>query len=63
MTDDLGRPKLEIRPHDFQIGGFRSIAVRHGDNALEVIQVRQMVKDFGDVLLEQSVEQEAMFGS
>ena len=34
--DDLGRPKLRLRKHDWQLGGFRSIAARHGANALDV---------------------------
>jgi len=35
-SDDLGRPKLKLRLHDWNLGGFKSIASRHGANALEV---------------------------
>jgi hypothetical protein len=28
--DDCGRPKLKMRPHDWQFGGFNTIARRHG---------------------------------
>ncbi|MCH8830862.1 MAG: hypothetical protein IID45_14905 [Planctomycetes bacterium] len=33
--DDGGRPKLSVRLHDFQIGGFYDIIERHGDFAVE----------------------------
>lgn len=35
-TDDLGRPKLRLKLHDWQLGGFRTIVARHRDVALEV---------------------------
>lgn len=34
--DDLKRPKLKLRKHDFMIGGFVEVANRHGNRALEV---------------------------
>lgn len=34
--DDIDRPKLKLRLHDWQLGGFLDIARRHGDNAPEV---------------------------
>ncbi len=50
-TDDCGRPKLKMRLHDFTVAGFRSIAIRHGDNAPEVLLAQDFVKKFGaDVL-------------
>lgn len=33
--DDLNRPKLKLRKHDFQIGGFEEICERHGAKAPE----------------------------
>ncbi len=33
--DDANRPKLKLRPHDFQLGGFDAIVNRHGTSALE----------------------------
>lgn len=38
VRDDLSRPKLIIRKHDFQAGWFDSIVRRHGRAAPEVIQ-------------------------
>ncbi len=35
VLDDACRPKLKLRPHDFQIGGFVAICHRHGAAALE----------------------------
>lgn len=49
-TDDQGRPKLSMRLHDYQVGGFASIAKRYGGDALEVIQAKQMRDAYGDVL-------------
>lgn len=37
--DDLGRPKLKLRPHDFEIGGFAEIIERHKQNAHEAMAV------------------------
>lgn len=39
-TDDIGRPRLKMRLHDWQLGGFRTIARRWGEDALEVHAVR-----------------------
>ncbi|MFA9478540.1 putative metallopeptidase [Phycisphaerales bacterium AB-hyl4] len=38
--DDVGRPKLTCKLHDWQLGGFRSIAKRYGESALDVQAVR-----------------------
>lgn len=42
-TDDLGRPKLKMRKHDWQVGGFDSVVTKHGDNAPEVTAVREVM--------------------
>jgi hypothetical protein len=34
-SDNCGRPKLWLRPHDFHGGGFKVIIERHGGDALE----------------------------
>ena len=34
--DNANRPKVKIREHDFEIGGFHVIAKRHGRSAVEV---------------------------
>lgn len=36
IRDDLGRPKMKIRLHDFEFGGFHHIAERHGPQSGEV---------------------------
>ena len=33
LEDDLGRPKLKVKLHDWQLGGFRSISERHLEHA------------------------------
>jgi len=38
--DDHGRPVLKMRQHDWQLGGFREIAKRHGAQAIEVQEVQ-----------------------
>lgn len=48
QTDDIGnvkydclrRPKLELRLHDWQLGGFEAIVQRHREHALEVRAIR-----------------------
>lgn len=40
-SDDHGRPKLKVRLHDWQLGGFDAIAARHKAAALEVQAFRQ----------------------
>lgn len=34
-SDDLGRPKIKLRPHDWLMGGFDVIMERHKEHALE----------------------------
>lgn len=36
VLDEQGRPKLLMKLHDWQLGGFKAIAERHGTGALEV---------------------------
>lgn len=38
--DDLGRPKLTCRAHDWEIGGFDAVVRRHGENAPELRALR-----------------------
>lgn len=51
-TDDVGRPKLKMRLHDWQMGGFREIAQRYGSDALEVVEARKFEEVYGDVTLQ-----------
>lgn len=41
--DDLERPKLKLRPHDWEIGGFDLIVERHRDHSIEIMQCREML--------------------
>lgn len=36
VADDVGRPKLKMRPHDYEITSFHDVAKRHGTNSCEV---------------------------
>lgn len=40
-VDDIGRPKLKLRPHDIEFGWFDSVARRHGDTSVEVMQAKR----------------------
>lgn len=48
-VDGAGRPKLVMREHDRQFGWFDEIAKRYGDDAWEIIQAREMIKDAGQL--------------
>jgi len=48
--DDLGRPQLTMRQHDYQFGWFTEIARRHGAASFEVQQAELMNKQAGQVL-------------
>lgn len=40
--DDLGRPKLKLKPGDWDAGdGFRAVVGRHGDDAIEFENIRR----------------------
>ena len=39
--DDCGRPKLTLLDHDFEFGGFRELAIRHGEDSFEVLAIEQ----------------------
>ncbi len=47
--DDLDRPRLTIRRHDWQFCWFDVIARRHGENAPEVIQAKKLVEESGEL--------------
>jgi hypothetical protein len=40
--DDANRPKLKIRKHDYQMGWFRDIALRHKENSPEIYQAQML---------------------
>lgn len=41
-SDDCGRPKLRIRLHDWELGGFDSIVERYGQDAVEAEAARRL---------------------
>ena len=45
-TDDAGRPKLKLRPHDFEIGGFWNTVERFGIDAHESLAYRDLHRKF-----------------
>lgn len=49
--DDLGRPKLTMRQHDFQVGWFFDVAQRHGGESVEVEQFKTATYEFAQLNL------------
>lgn len=47
--DAQGRPALEIRKHDWNLGWFDEVANRHGENSIEVIQARRLLEQSGQL--------------
>jgi hypothetical protein len=47
VRDDLGRPVIQLRKHDVQVGWFKEVAARHGDSSQERLQARQIMLDKG----------------
>lgn len=47
ITDDITRPVVKMRRHDFQFGWFTHIAKRHGIASAECQQARQMMDQAG----------------
>lgn len=43
-SDDCGRPKLRIKLHDFELGGFDVIIERHQEHAVELESARQLLE-------------------
>lgn len=52
LADDHGRPKLMLRLHDWEVGGFETIARRHADASPEKRQVAALVDEFGQTLFD-----------
>jgi len=55
-VDGLGRPKIRLRRHDWQIGGFNKIVELHGDHAIEWQEVERVHEAFHQRLLPFTVE-------
>lgn len=49
VLDDLHRPTLRLRKHDFQFGWFNIIAHRHGEMSQECQQARQLMDKAGQL--------------
>jgi len=49
VFDDLGRPIIQMRKHDFEFGWFKIIAERHGGNSPECIEARKIWDDAGQL--------------
>ena len=47
QLDDLGRPCIKMRAHDFEVGWFAAIAARHGDASGERRQAKAVMDQFG----------------
>ncbi len=52
LEDDAGRPKLEKRPKDYRVEGYRAIAERHHQFAPSVVVARQFNDEFGNLLFD-----------
>jgi len=44
--DAAGRPRLKMRPHDYELGGFWAVVDRHGKDALESLAYRHVHAGF-----------------
>lgn len=51
VTDDAGRPKLKMRLHSWQLGGFAVIAKQYGEQAFEVEGFREVAHEYRQLLL------------
>jgi hypothetical protein len=49
--DDLGRPKLQTRHHDYLLAGFESILQRHGNKAIEHREMTNFQTEYGQLFL------------
>lgn len=49
-TDDFGRPKLRLRPHDREVGVFDAVVRRHGRNAPEARAVEELSLHYNTLL-------------
>lgn len=49
ICDTIGRPKLQIRKHDHQMGWFMEVAQRHGEQSPEVRQAKSLIAQTGQL--------------
>lgn len=50
--DDLGRPRIKLRKHDYQFGWFTEVAQRHGRASIEHQQAKQWMTLSGQLYLD-----------
>lgn len=46
-VQNCGRPKMTLRDHDWECGGFEEIAIRYNDDAMEVTEARNTYEKYG----------------
>jgi hypothetical protein len=51
MIDDLGRPRLSMRQHDWQLGGFAECVQRNGNAAVDYLAFREVIGKWGQLLM------------
>jgi hypothetical protein len=51
VTDDYGRPKVKLRLHDWEVGGFSLIVDWYGDDAIEKRIVNEINDRLGQMVL------------
>jgi hypothetical protein len=49
--DDLGRPKLKLRVHDWELSGFAEVVERHGEASVESAQIVRFQEAWGQLAL------------
>ena len=52
VTDDIGRPKVTLRKHDWQHGGFLEIAKRHGMKSVDMSAIAEVERVFQQASLD-----------
>jgi Putative phage metallopeptidase len=50
QRDDIGRPKLRMRLHDFEFGGFLDVAKHYGDDSTEKQVIADWEKNYKQIL-------------
>jgi hypothetical protein len=51
VTDDYGRPKIKLRMHDWEVGGFSQIVDWYGDDAIEKQTVNEINERLSQMVL------------
>lgn len=50
VTDDLGRPMIQLRKHDVDCGWFKIVAERNGTHSIEQQQAKRILDEFGQYI-------------